>query len=130
MGGGARRDRGGPAVIFPGHRTTKPWRGHAGPLEALQWWSGASEAHRARLGLRARMSCREAIVARCEVAAGGSGQMTLCTALYGWPGKEDWDAVAELEDDELEAMRQAWRAQLPAMMEVLGWDTTTTASGA
>lgn len=112
-------------MIYPGQRVTLPWRGHTGPAAALAWWMEAKPQQRSKLPLQCRIACRDALVARCDVARGSRGQMTLATACYGWPDAQDYALVGELEDDELLALRDGWRAQLGVMEEALGWTTTT-----
>jgi hypothetical protein len=112
-------------VIHPGQRHTLPWGHLGGPLEALQWWRAASPLKARALTLRSRIHCREALAARCEVARGSCGQTTIATALYGWPDADDFHRVGELEDDELQTLRDEYSAQLGAMEEALTWLTTT-----
>jgi hypothetical protein len=112
-------------MIHPGERASLPWRGFTSPVAALAWWMGATPTQQRRLPLMARIACREALIARCDVARGGVGQTTLATALYGWPDAQDYALVGELEDDELLAMREGWSAQLGVMEEALRWTTTT-----
>ncbi len=107
-------------MIYPGQRASVPWGELAGPAEALLWFRGAQPASRTvRLPLARRLACFAACQARLEVAGGGRGQMTLATALYGWPDDSDFAAMGEIEDDELAVLATRFGLERPTLIDAM-----------